>query len=194
MMRRTCAFHALILAVLCGLAGCGAANEKVLRQETADNLRHFQEQFAKYPATSVLKTMNGQVVAALQQATPKTLRNPVMAAAGIQHVADQGMLFVFWICAKPRGDAIEIRPRNNGPSLILSLPPEYVRVNRKESSDGSLRMRAAFSSANGSPELKAILETVGSAGDYEVALREHGRIVSEWIGILEMTSPTTPGE
>ncbi len=191
-MRRTWAFHSLILVVLCGLAGCGAGNEKALRQETADNIRHFQEQFEKYPATSVLKTMNGQVVAALQQATPKTLRNPVMAGAGIQHVGDQGTLFVFWICAKPRGDAIEIRPRKKGPSLVLSISREYMRVNRKESSAGSLRMRAAFSSANGSPELKALLETIGSADDYEVALREHGRIVSEWIGILEMTSPTIP--
>jgi len=184
---RGLALPILVLLSSC-LSACGSDDAK-LKTRIADDIVALQKEFDALPASTVIKAMDALVLAELHKATPATLKVPVLAAAGVQHSVAADTLFVFWICANSRGDAFEIRSLKTGKPFTLPIPPSYAQENLKESQGGSLRLRMALSTGEGPPELK---DAAQHPADFEIALRDGDKVITNWTKVLAGGATTKP--
>ena len=160
------------------LIACAPTYNARVSRAIASTDKWVQEEHDRYSYSNVMKTMDAHVLDELHKATPATLRTPVLAAAGANH----GRLWVFWLCANPIGDGVEIRSIKTEDSFSASMPFVYFEENRSESQGGSLRMRMVLLPSDEPAQLKSVFEHPAS---YELALRANGKIVTKWVPILE---------
>jgi hypothetical protein len=94
---------------------------------------------------------------------------------------------VFWICATPAGEGVEIKNKTTNESFTLPVSEAWAKVNIEQSQGGSLRMNMIVTSDD-APQW--LLDVLRHPSNYTLALRSGGKTIQNWVPILENTTPS----